>query len=155
MVEINPDDAYGDERSRVYKAALGSKRVPMLLFVPHPGKAEFDRLFPYMHIQYAEVRKDGTEIYIELPYMTIVLTGRNLRSVALCIGQHACSRVVAFSPAHHDWEESVDAPLIEAIEYKKMKVAASANEQKPPAVPDEGKLKNESHRHVEKTLEET
>jgi hypothetical protein len=117
-------EGYGDERSRVYRAAGGSKRCPMLLFIPHPARAEFDRLIPYIHVQFVEARKDGTEIYIELPYLTVVLTGRNLRSVALGIGAHACSRVEAFDSTHRDMPTSADDPVITAIEYKKAKATA-------------------------------
>jgi hypothetical protein len=119
-------EGYGDERSRVYRAAGGSKRCPMLLFIPHPGKAEFDRLIPYTHVQYVEARKDGSRIHIELHDLTVVLTGRNLRSVALGIGAHACSRVEAFDSDHRDLPTSADDPVITAIEYKKLKAAIPA-----------------------------
>ena len=111
---------YGDERSRVYSAAGGSKKNSMLLFVPHPTNprpASADRFFPFADIRLMEASKDGRQILIEFSHFSVLVRGRNLRAVANGIGAHGCSRLEAFDADHRDRPTDESRPFIETIAY--------------------------------------
>jgi hypothetical protein len=112
----DPDEfPYGDERSRLYKAAGGGKRCLHLLFVPAEG--ERDRFLPFADIRLMEVRKDGTELQIEFSAVVVILTGRSLRPVAAAVAAHMCSRLEAFDPKQRDKPQDPTAPFISRISY--------------------------------------
>lgn len=95
--EITLEKPEGDGE-RIYKPVRGRRR-PLLMFVPN--HRQFDRYMPFTAIQNVDVTKDGTEIRIEFPGLTIVIKGEGLRSIANAIAGAMGSRLEAFDASKH------------------------------------------------------
>lgn len=108
------DLPFGDARGRIYHASRGGKHCPHLRFVPTDGETDYQ--LPYHDIRLTLVRKDGREIRLEFSQVVVVISGRNLLSVASAIGAHGCSCIEAFNPAKRD-EPDGEAPVVDSIKF--------------------------------------